>query len=183
MRVTSGTCSVYRIVWRWNGARRATAYDVVAYDPQTGTTIRNVRLAGTTYTLRAGPGATVALKVRSVNARGTAPTYFTPGAVGRVPPHTPNPTHVAVSTAGNRLTWTWTAVPHATAYDLVLYHYAGNVAKADIRARHSLAHWSLGVTPGITYYLKLRSVGRCAPVSYLAPSTHAAAGAASMPQG
>lgn len=173
MHVTSGSCAVHQIVWTWSAAPRATAYDVVLYDPQTGAMIRSTQTRHTAYALGAGPGATVALKVRSRNAAGTASSFFTPG---RVPAVAPNPTGLSASSTGHTILWSWTAEPHASAYDVVLYHYRGHRASADITGRTTLAHWRLRVTPGVTYYLKVRTVGPCAPTQYYTPATSATAG-------
>jgi len=183
LRVSSGSCTAHRIAWTWSGAQRATSYDVGLYNPTSGAQIKNAVTSTTAYTLPAGPGATVGLKVRGRNAAGTAPNYFTPGGttIGRVPPVTANPHDMKVTTTGRSITWSWTAVPHATAYDLVLYHYSGSVARTDITARTSQAHWSTAVTPGVTYHLKARSVGDCAPSTYYTPPTSAVAGATPTP--
>src|SRR5581483_452768 len=100
LHVASGSCTVHRITWTWSGARRATSYEVVLYDPSSGATIKDTAITGTSYTLPAGPGATVALKVRSRNAGGTGRGYFTPGSVGHVPSKTTNPTHLALDVRG-----------------------------------------------------------------------------------
>jgi hypothetical protein len=155
---------------------------VVLYDPRTGATVRRTRTHGTSYTLAPGPGATVALKVRSRAAAGTAPSFFTPGAVGRVPPVAPNPTRLTVSLQEHTITWSWLAVPPASAYDFVLYHYSGRTAAADITGRTPVAHWSVSVTSGITYFLKVRTVGPCAPAGYYTPATRATAGATPTPR-
>jgi len=183
LRVSSGSCTAHRIAWTWSGAQRATSYDVGLYNPTSGAQIKNAVTATTAYTLPAGPGATVGLKVRGRNAAGTAPNYFTPGGttIGHVPFVTANPSNMTATTTGHSITWSWTAVPHATAYDLVLYHYVGSVARTDITARTSQAHWSTAVTPGVTYHLKARSVGDCAPSTYYTPPTAAAVGATPTP--
>lgn len=181
MRVVPGSCTAHRIEWTWSGAQRATSYEVVVYDPATNAAVRNAITSTAAYTLPAGPGAAVALKVRSRNAAGTGPGYFTPDKVGRVPLQATNPTHMTAATSGHTISWTWMGATHATAYELVLYHYHGGTAKADITARTVRPHWSTPVTPGIAYYLKVRSVGECAPSSYFTPSASAIVGATPMP--
>lgn len=177
MHVADGSCSVHHITWTWSGAQNATSYDVVLYNPQTGAVIRDTHTTGASYTLGAGPGATVALKVRSRNSAGTPGTYYTPGDTGRVPPQTTNPTNMTVSTTGHKITWFWTGARHATAYDFVLYHYDGGTAKTDITGRVAVAHWGSNVTPGVTYDLKVRSVGTCALSTYYTPSRPGKVGA------
>ncbi len=177
MHVADGSCSVHHIIWTWAGAQNATSYDVVLYNPQTGAVIRDTHTTGTSYALGAGPGATVALKVRSRNSAGTPGTYYTPGDTGRVPPQTTNPTSMTVSTTGHKITWFWTGAKHATAYDFVLYHYDGGTAKTDITGRVAVAHWGSNVTPGVTYDLKVRSVGTCAPSTYYTPARPGKVGA------
>ncbi|HWE62364.1 MAG TPA: hypothetical protein VHB98_11690 [Chloroflexota bacterium] len=176
LRVISGTCTAHRITWTWSGARRATSYEVVLYDPRTGATIKDLTVTGTSYTLPAGPGATVALKVRARNAAGTGQGYFTPGSVGHVPPITTNPTQLSAVVAKQTITWFWGGAQHATAYDFVLYHYQGGGAVVDVTGRVDHPHWAIKVTPGITYYLKVRSVGPCAPAGYFTPHLSAKAG-------
>ena len=181
LRVSSGSCTVHRIVWIWSGARRASSYDLVLYDPVHGGTVKNVTTSATSYTLEAGPGATVALKLRGRNGAGTAPDYYTPGSVGRVPPAITNPTRVTATTTGHTIDWAWSAVPRAMAYDLVLYHYDGNTPHTDISSRVGQAHWSTPVTPGVTYHLKVRSVGQCAPSTYYNGPASALVGATPTP--
>jgi hypothetical protein len=177
LRVADGTCTLHRIAWTWAGARRATAYDVVLYNPVTQTEVRAAQTRVPAYTLGAQPGTTVALKVRSRNNAGTAATYVTPGATGRVPPHTSNPTQMTAVTRGHTITWAWSGARHATAYDVVLYHYHGKTARRDIVARTAHTHWGTAVTPGISYYLKVRAVGPCALPTYYTPAQPARAGA------
>jgi hypothetical protein len=123
----------------------------------------------------------VALKVRSRNAAGTGQGYFTPGSVGRVPPLATNPTAMTVSSSDHTLTWSWTGARHATAYDFVLLHYAGRSAHVDIRGRTNQGRWSAAVTPGVTYYLKVRSIGACSSADYSPSSRGAIAGATPTP--
>lgn len=177
LRAASGSCTVHRVLWTWTGAERATSYDVVLYDPQTGATVKNAVASTPAHTLTAGPGARVALKLRSRNAAGTAQGYFTPGSVGLVPPITTNPTAMTVATAGHTITFSYTGSRHATAYDVVLYHYSGGAAQTDITAHTGQGHWGTAVTPGVDYYLKVRSVGTCAPATYYTPPVHARVGA------
>lgn len=185
LRVSSGSCTVHRIVWTWSGARRATSYDLVLYDPVSGNIVKNATTSATSYTLGAGPGATVALKVRGRNAAGTAPNYYTPGGatVGRVPPTTTDPTAVTSTITGHTINWSWSGAKHATAYDLTLYHYDGSTAHTDVSARVNQAHWSIAVTPGVAYHLKVRSVGACAPSVYYNAPASALAGATATPGG
>ncbi len=185
LRVSSGSCTVYRIVWTWSGARRAASYDLVLYDPVSGNIIKNATTSATSYTLGANPGATAALKIRGRNAAGTAPNYYTPGGatIGRVPPTTTDPTAVTSTTTGHTINWAWSGAKHATAYDLTLYHYDGNAAHTDVTARVNQAHWSIAVTPGVTYHLKVRSVGACAPSVYYNAPASALAGATATPGG
>lgn len=177
LHVADGTCTQHRIAWTWAGAHRATAFDVVLYNPITQAEVRAARTRLPAYTLRAGPGATVALKVRSRNSAGTARDYFTPGTIGRVPPHAANPRQMTVATRGHTITWTWSGARHATAYDVVLYHYHGATATRDIVARTTHAHWGTAVTPGIAYYLKVRAVGPCAGLTFYTPARAAKVGA------
>lgn len=185
LRVSSGSCTVHRIVWMWSGAQRAASYDLVLYDPVSGNIIKNATTSATSYTLGANPGATAALKIRGRNAAGTAPNYYTPGGatVGRVPPTTTDPTAVTSTTTGHTINWAWSGAKHATAYDLTLYHYDGSVAHTDVTARVNQAHWSIAVTPGVTYHLKVRSVGACAPSVYYNAPASARAGATAAPGG
>lgn len=183
MHVVSGSCTVHHIAWTWSGAQRATSYEAVLYNPVSGAQVKNITASNASYTLGAGPGATVTLKVRSHNATGAAPTYFTPPSTGRVPLQISNPRSVTATTTGHTINWAWTAVPHAAAYDLVLYHYQGGTPQNDVTARRVLAHWSVPVTPGVPYHLKVRSVGDCAPRSYYTPSTTARVGAPPTPAG
>ena len=181
LHVASGSCTVHRITWTWSGAQRAISYNVVVYNPQSGATVTSATTTAPRYILPAGPGATVALKVRSRNTAGAAPGYFTPGSVGRVPALTSNPISMTNSTSDHTLTWFWTGARHATAYDIVLYHYTGSTAKMDITARTRQAHWATAVTPGVTYYLKVRSVGACAPTTFYSPARPATVGATPTP--
>jgi hypothetical protein len=182
LNVASRSCSSRQIRWTWSGASRAASYDVVVYDPRSCATIKTASTTATSYTLPAGPGATAALKVRSRNSAGTEPGYFTPGSVGTVPPITTNPTNITVSTgAGHKLTWSWTGARHATSYDLQLYHYKGGSAQTDINAHTNQGQWSTAVSPGVSYYLKVRSVGACAPSTYFTPASGAVAGATPTP--
>lgn len=176
LHVVSGSCAQHQITWSWTGAQRATSYEVVIYNPVSGATIKYTTTTTASYTLPAGPGATAALKVRSRNAAGTGQGYFTPGSVGHVPPQTTNPTHMTVDVTDHTLTWFWGGATHATVYDFVLYHYAGaGTAKTDIKGRANQPHWAITVTPGTTYYLKVQSVGQCAPSSYYSPPVSARA--------
>ena len=77
---------------------------------------------------------------------------------------------MTVSTTGHKITWFWTGAQHATAYDFVLYHYSNGAAKNDITGRATVPHWGTNVTPGVTYYLKVRSVGTCGPSTYYTPA-------------
>lgn len=177
LHVISGSCSNRAIAWSWPGGARATSYELVLYDPRTGATIKDLTTGATSYRLAAGPGATVALKLRSRNATGTGRGYFTPGSVGRVPPLTTDPTQITVKVTGHRITWSWAGSRHATAYDVVLFHYVGGTAHTDISGRTDQGRWSTAVTPGVTYYLKVRSVGACGPADYVAVPHGATAGA------
>jgi hypothetical protein len=181
LRVASGSCTAHRITWTWSGAQRASSYDLVLYDPVSGNTVKDTSASAPSYALGADPGATVALKVRSRNSAGTAQGYFTPGSVGRVPPHLANPTHVTATVTGHQVEWSWPAVPHATAYDLVMYHYDGGAPRTDISTRVGQAHWGTPVTPGVTYHLKVRASGQCAPSTYYNASASAIAGATPTP--
>lgn len=181
LRVVSGSCTLHRIVWYWSGALRATSYAVVLYNPLSGAEVRSATTSAPRYALAAGPGATVALKVQSRNAAGAAPGYFTPGSVGRVPPVTTNPISMTASATARAVRWNWTGARHATAYDVALYHYVGGAARTDIRARTIPAHWGTDVTPGVTYYLKVRAVGACAPSAFYSPAVAATAGVTPTP--
>ncbi|MDB5056661.1 MAG: hypothetical protein JWO59_133, partial [Chloroflexi bacterium] len=75
----------------------------------------------------------------------------------------------------------WTGAHHATAYDVQLYHYQGGAAHTDISARTNQGQWGTTVSPGVKYFLKVRSVGACAPSTYFTPPSSTSAGATPTP--
>jgi len=174
MRVTQGACGSRQIAWAWSGARNATAYNVVLYNPVSGAQIGSTRVHGTRYILGAALGATAALKVQSANAAGVAPNYYTPSDTGHLPPAATNPTAVTASTAGTAVTFAWTGARHAVAYDVIVYHYNGATPVTDTQARTTHTTLTVAGTGGVDYHVKIRTVGQCGPVdTYVMPSAHA----------
>jgi len=174
MRVTNGVCGSRQIAWAWSGARNATAYNVVLYNPVSGALIRSTHVHGTRYVLGAALGATAALKVQSVNAAGVAPTYYTPSDAGHMPPAPTNPTAVTASTAGTAVTFAWTGARHAVTYDVIVYHYQGATPVTDKQARTTQTALTITGTGRVDYHMKIRTVGPCGPVAaYVMPSAHA----------
>lgn len=166
MQVTQGSCTNHTMTWSWSGANNATGYDVVLYNPATRALYAQNTALEPRYVQAGAPGQTMALKIRARNDAGHASGYYTPSDTARIPPQTTNPDAIDVVTSTNTVTWTWYGARHATGYSVILFHYNGGAPVTDKQARVNVASFQTPTQPGTTYYLKVKSLGACAPSDY-----------------